>query len=264
MDFDLTEEQRAFQATARQFARERDDAACARLGRERDLPGRGAAQGGGARLRRHLCEGRRRRLGAVAARRRAHLRGAGAGLHLDRGLHLDPQHGGVDDRRLRQRRAAPAIPAEALHHGAFRELLPDRAGRRLGRRQPEDARACATATITCSTAPRRSSPAAASPTSMSAWCAPARPGRKGISCHRGREGHARALVRRAGEEARLEVAADRHGDVRELPRAGGQPHRRGRARASASPWPGSTAAGSTSAPARSAARSSASTAPSTT
>ena len=93
----------------------RDDAARARLGRERDLPGRDAAQGGGARLRRHLCEGRRRRLGAVAARRHDHLRGAGAGLHLDRGLHLDPQHGGLDDRRLRRRGAAPALPAEALH-----------------------------------------------------------------------------------------------------------------------------------------------------
>ncbi len=40
--------------------------------------------------------------------------------------------------------------------------------------------------------------------------------------HRGREGHARALLRRAGEKARLEIAADRDGDVRELPRAGGQ------------------------------------------
>ena len=82
--------------------------------------------------------------------------------------------------------------------------------------------------------------------------------------HRGREGHARAVIRRAGEEARLEVAADRDGDVRELPRAGGEPHRRRRATASRSRWPGSTAGGSTSRPARSAARSSASTARSTT
>ena len=41
-------------------------------------------------------------------------------------------------------------------------------------------------------------------------------------------------------------------------------HRRAKARASGSPWPGSTAAGLTSAPARSAARNSASTAPSST
>ncbi len=55
-------------------------------------------------------------------------------------------------------------------------------------------------------------------------------GPRGISSHRGGEGHARTFLRRAGEEARLEVAADRHGDVRELPRAGGQPHRRRRPR----------------------------------
>ena len=37
---------------------------------------------------------------------------------------------GLDDRRVRQRGAAQALPAEALHDGAFRELLPDRAGLR--------------------------------------------------------------------------------------------------------------------------------------
>ena len=150
-------------------------------------------------------EGRRRRLGAVAARRHAHLRGTGAGLHLDRGLYLDPQHGGLDDRRLRRRRAAPAIPAEALHHGAFRELLPDRAGRRLGRREPEDARACATATTTCSTAPRRSSPAAASPTSTSAWCAPAGRGRRAFPAswsRRARRGCRSARRRRSSAGSR--------------------------------------------------------------
>ena len=42
---------------------------------------------------------------------------------------------------LRQRRGAPEIPAKALHDGAFRQLLPDRAGRRLRCREPEDARA---------------------------------------------------------------------------------------------------------------------------
>ena len=158
-----------------------------------------------------------------------HLRGAGAGLHLDRGLYLDPQHGGVDDRRLRRRDAAQELPAEALHHGAFRELLPDRAGFRLGRREPEDQGACATATTTCSTARRRSSPAAASPTSMSAWCAPASAGPQGISCIVVEKGTPGLSFRRAGEEARLEIAADRDGEFRELPRAGGKPDRqRGR------------------------------------
>ena len=39
------------------------------------------------------------------------------------------------------------------------------------------------------------------------------------------------------------IAADRHGHVRELPRAGRQTASAPRARASASPWPGSTADG---------------------
>ena len=55
-------------------------------------------------------------------------------------LHLDPQHGRLDDRSLRQRRAAPALPAEADRHGVAGELLPDRAGLRLGCRGAEDAR----------------------------------------------------------------------------------------------------------------------------
>ena len=105
MDFSLTEEQRAFQATARQFARD-DMMPQARDWDENEIfPGRGVAQGGGARLRRHLRQGRRRRLGADTARRRAHFRGAGARLHLDRRLYLDPQHGGLDDRRLRREAA---------------------------------------------------------------------------------------------------------------------------------------------------------------
>ena len=42
----------------------------------------------------------------------------------------------------------------------------------------------------------------------------------------GREGHAGAFLRRAGEEARLALAADRHGDPRAMPRAADEPHRR--------------------------------------
>ena len=52
---------------------------------------------------------------------------------------------------------------------------------------------------------------------------------------RGDEGHARPLVRRQREEDGLERAADAAGDLRELQGAGGQPDRRGRARASSSP-----------------------------
>ena len=91
----------------------------------------------------------------------------GARLHLHRGLYLDPQHGGVDDRCLRQHGGAQEISSQALHDGAFRKLLPDRAGRRIGCGKPEHARAGATASTTCSTVQRRSSPVAAFPTSMS-------------------------------------------------------------------------------------------------
>ena len=209
-------------------------------------------------------EGRRRRLGADAARRHDHLRGTGAGLHLDRGLYLDPQHGGVDDRRLRRRGAAQEIPAEALHHGAFRELLPDRAGLRLRCREPEDHARGATATTTCSTAPRPSSPAAACPTSMSAWCAPAEPGPKGISC----------IVVEKGTPGLSFGAQEKKLGWKSQPTAmvmfencrvpADKSDRQRRATASRSRWPGSTAAGSTSRPARSAARNSASTAPSST
>ena len=83
-------------------------AACAGLGRARGISGGGVAQGRGARLRRHLCRGQIRRQRPVAARRDDHLRGTGDRLRLDRGLSVDPQHGGVDDRPLRRRRATRA------------------------------------------------------------------------------------------------------------------------------------------------------------
>ena len=107
MDFDLTEEQRAFQATARQFARDEMMPHARDWDEGEVFPvealRKAAALGFGG----IYVQGRRRRLGAQPARRRADLRGTGARLHLDRRLYLDPQHGGLDDRRLRQRRGAP-------------------------------------------------------------------------------------------------------------------------------------------------------------
>jgi len=44
--------------------------------------------------------------------------------------------------------------------------------------------------------------------------------------HRGREGYSRPVIWRAGKEAGLENTADRDGSVRELPRASFQPRRR--------------------------------------
>ena len=220
MDFELSEEQRAIQDTARAFARDEMMPHAREWDENSSLSGRDAAQGGGARLRRHLCQGRRRRLGADAARRRDHLRGAGAGLHLDRRLYLDPQHGGLDDRRVRRRGAArrsflPKLctmehfasycltepdagsDAASLTHARDARRRPLRAQRRqgvhLGRRRLGHL---------CLHGAHRRGRAARH------------------LLHRGREGHAGALLRRAGKEARLEIAADRDGDFRELPRAG--------------------------------------------
>ena len=127
------------------------------------------------------------------------------------------------------------------HDGAFRQLLPDRAGRRLGRRQPEDA----------GTARRRSLCAGRLEGVYLGWQrlrhlrlhgAHRRAGAEGHFVHRGREGNAGALVRRAGAQARLEVAADLGGEFRELPGAGREPDRRRRGRGSRSRWRGSMAA----------------------
>ena len=115
MDFELTDEQRAFHETAREFAERELLPQAARWDEERDLSrSRRLRAGGGAGLRRHLCRRRCRRQRARPDRRGADLRGAGGGLRLDRGLSLDPQHGGVDDRPLRRRRAARALSAEAV------------------------------------------------------------------------------------------------------------------------------------------------------
>ena len=108
-------------------------AARAGLGRARGISGGGVAPGGGARLCRHLCARPIRRQRPDAARRDDHLRGVGDRLRLDRRLSVDPQHGGVDDRPLRRRGAARPLSAGADVDGAFRQLLPDRAGQRLRR-----------------------------------------------------------------------------------------------------------------------------------
>src|SRR4051812_25763927 len=102
MDFDLSEEQQAFQATARDFAR--------------------------AEMMPHAREGDEEEIFPVGTLRRAAALGFG-GLHVSaesaarrsRGLmppsssrswrraacRLDPQHGGLDDRHIRQLRTAP-------------------------------------------------------------------------------------------------------------------------------------------------------------
>ena len=114
---------------------------------------------------------------------------------------------GSTEQRLR---FLPALCA--MEH--FAQLLPDRAGFRLGRREPEDARRAPSRPL-CA---RRHQGVHLRRRRVRHLRGDGAHGGGRAARHfllRGREGHARALLRRAGEEARLEVAADRHGDVRE-------------------------------------------------
>jgi hypothetical protein len=106
-----------------------------RVGREETLSRRRAARGRRAGFRRHLCERGCRGQRIVAPGRLDHLRGAQLRRRADGRLPDHPQHGLVDDRPVRLRRPAPALPAAPDDHGADRQLLPDRAGRGLGRGQ---------------------------------------------------------------------------------------------------------------------------------
>ena len=90
MDFELSEEQRAFQALARDFAADKLAPHAAEWDENEIFPEealRAAAALGFAGI--YIGEGRRRR-GAQPARFHADLRRVGRRLHLDRCLHLDP------------------------------------------------------------------------------------------------------------------------------------------------------------------------------
>ena len=123
--------------------------------------------------------------------------------------HLDPQHGSVDDRPLRLRRSSAGVSCRSsprMEHA--RQLLPDRAGRGLGRGGARDPRACATATPTCSTASKQFISGAGA---SDLYVVMARTGGDGPARHldvRGRERHARPVVRRQRDEDGLERPAD--------------------------------------------------------
>ena len=126
----------------------------------------------------------------------------------------------------RQRHPAPEVAAEALHHGADRKLLPDRAGLRLGCGGAAHPRGA-----------RRRSLRAQRPEAVHLRRRRRRPlCRDGADRRRrprrhldagGRGRHARALVRRQRAQDGLERAADPRGDLRECPRAGRKPAGRG-------------------------------------
>src|SRR5438093_5418820 len=118
------------------------------------------------------------------------------------------------------------MAAKALHHGAAGELLPDRAGLRLGRRcaaYPRDARwrsLCAQRPEAVHLRCRRRRPLCrdGADRRRRAW-------RHLDPGHSGRD--AGRLVRRQRAQDGLERAADPRGDFRECPRAGRQPSGRG-------------------------------------
>jgi alkylation response protein AidB-like acyl-CoA dehydrogenase len=111
---------------------------------------------------------------------------------------------------LAARRSANAS-CPSFAHGAFRELLPDRAGFRLGRREPEDPRRARRRHYVLDGSKAFISGGGVSDLYV-CMVRTGGAGPKGISCIVGGEGYAGALLRRAGEEARLEIAADRDGD----------------------------------------------------
>ncbi len=138
MQFALTEDQVAIRDMARSFAAEKIAPHALDWDERKHFPidvmREAAALGiGGIYIGRHLYPRRCRRLRPVAPRRCRDLRGPFDGLPDGCGLYLDPQHVRLDDRPLWVGRAAAKVPAEALHHGASGELLPDRAGLRLRR-----------------------------------------------------------------------------------------------------------------------------------
>ena len=141
----------------------------------------------------------------------------------------------LDDRRLRRRRPAPPLAPrpDAAWSGSPATASPNRARARTPRRSAPAP--SGTATITCSTARSSSSPAPVPATSTSCMVRTGEAGPAGISAivvEKGTPG-----LSFGADERKMGWNAQPTRAVRfdELPRAGGQPPGRRRARASASP-----------------------------
>ena len=131
MDFELSEDQRAFQATARQFARDEMMPQARDWDENETFPvetlRKAAALGfGGIYVKDDVGGSALTRLDATIIfeelAQGCTSTAAYISIHNMAAWMIDAFGGDA---------AAQAIPAEALHHGAFRELLPDRAGFRL-------------------------------------------------------------------------------------------------------------------------------------
>ena len=134
--------------------------------------------------------------------------------------------------------AARALAARSDDDGAPRELLPDRARRRLRCRRASRRAPSGRASATSSTAARPSSPAPARATSTPAWCAPAARAPRGISCvlvERGAQGLSFGKQEKKlgwhSQPTAMVIFEDCRG-------AGREPRSAPRARASRSRWPG--------------------------
>ena len=138
----------------------------ASLGRDRAFSGRRPARGRGARHGGDLREREAWRQRHDPPRRGADLRGAVDRLPVRGVVPLHPQHGRLGRRPVRLAGAQRPLSAAPRQHGADRELLPDRARRRLRRRGADHARPARRGGLTCSTASSSSSPAPAQATSI--------------------------------------------------------------------------------------------------
>ena len=141
MDFDLTEEQRAFQATARQFARDEMMPQAREWDEDEIFPvdtlRQAAALGfGGIYVKDDVGGSALSRLDAALIfeelAQGCTSTAAYISIHNMVAWMIDAFGGDAQRRRF--------LP-KLCTHGAFRQLLPDRAGLRLGCREPEDPRA---------------------------------------------------------------------------------------------------------------------------
>ena len=137
--FSLDADQIAVRDMARAFADEVFAPNARGLGRSQTFSSCRNAQSRGARHGRHFYFRGCRRLRPVAADCGPDLRSTGDWLPDGRCLHVDPQYDGLDDRRLRHGRAAPAMAAKTVHDGTLGQLLPDRTRLGFGRGGARDA-----------------------------------------------------------------------------------------------------------------------------
>ena len=223
--FDLTDDQLQIQEMARKFTADAITPFAAEWDEKHIFPRdtiREAAELGFGSI--YVSRGKRRDR-PRPARSGADHGGDGLWLPVDQRLHLDPQHGELDDRPLRLGRGEAEVSALDDHDGADRQLLPDRAVvglRRGGAQDQGGARRRSLCRLRLQGVHLRRR-------RERDLCdhGPHRRGRaQGHLLPGDRQGHARRQLRRAGEEARLAFAADRAGQFRRGPRAGRQPRRR--------------------------------------